>query len=95
MSTTNMEERTGLPAGLGGRILSEGYGAADAWHGSNLRAALADVAVRAGVLEAGTRATQHRGDRDPSRLVDPSRSARGCRARPRSRSSWPARTGSS
>ena len=43
MSATKTEEKTWLTAGLGGRILSEGYGATEAWHGSNLRAALADV----------------------------------------------------
>ena len=85
MGATKTEEKTLLPAGLGARILREGYADAEAWHGNNLRAALADVSPELAFWRPAP-------GRHTSRILrsitprGPGRSARDCRVRRWSRS---------
>ena len=89
MSTTTT---AATPNTLNSRVLQEGYGA-EAWHGPNLKAALADVSselASGGRPPAVTTSPRSRSTTPTTRI----RSAAGCpRTRP-SHSCWTAKTGS-
>ena len=65
MSTNTAQAARG---GFEVRVLAEGYGPG-AWHGPDLKAALADVSPGSGVLSTCLRPPQHRRDRAASRLL--------------------------